>query len=176
MVTVMKKTKKLAVSAILCALGVTVMLVGMYTAVLDMSAVVFASLLIMMAVIELGGVYPYLIWLVTGTLSVILMPSQLGGILYFAFGGIYPIFKAMFERLHYVVSWILKLSFFNTSLTVCVLLTKYILKIEDPIGFDAIVYLLGNAAFVVYDLAATGMVTVYLVKLRRRLGLGNYFK
>jgi len=172
----MNKTKRLAFAAIMSALSVTVMLVGIYTQVLDMSAVVFASLITMMSVIELGGAYPYLIWLVTGTLTVILMPGQFGGILYFAFGGIYPIFKAMFERLHYIVSWVLKISFFNTSLTVCVLLTKYILKIEDPIGFDFIIYLLGNIAFVIYDLAATCMITVYLVKLRSRLGLGNYFK
>jgi len=172
----MKNTKKLAFAAVLSALGVVALLLGTYLQVLDMTAVAIASFIIMMAVIELGGIYPWLIWIVTGVLAFFLVPDKFGAVLYIAFGGVYPIFKAMFERLHYVVTWVLKLSFFNTSLTLCILITRFVLRLPDASGFDFIVYLLGNIVFVVYDLAATGLVTFYLVKLRKRLGLGNYFK
>ena len=128
------------------------------------------------AVIELGGAYPYLIWLVSGTLALLLAPDKFGAVLYLLFGGIYPIFKAMFERLHPIVSWILKLSFFNTSLTLAVIVINFVFGIPDSgIGFAAATYALGNLAFVLYDVAATSAVTLYLIKLRKRLRLGNYF-
>jgi hypothetical protein len=98
------------------------MLLGSIITVLDLTMVAIASLLIMLSVIEIGGGYPYLIWLVTGVLSMLLLPDKFGALLYLLFGGIYPIFKEMFERLHYIVSWILKFSYFNAMLTVFILL------------------------------------------------------
>lgn len=172
----MKHTKKVAVAAILSSVSVILIILGTYLQILDITATALASFLIMLAVIELGGAYPYLIWLVSGTLALLLAPDKFGAVLYLLFGGIYPIFKAMFERLHPIVSWILKLSFFNTSLTLAVIVINFVFGIPDSgIGFAAATYALGNLAFVLYDVAATSAVTLYLIKLRKRLRLGNYF-
>lgn len=173
----MKQTKKLALAAILSALGVVILLLGSVITVLDLTAVALASFLIMLAVIELGGAYPYLIWLVTGILAMLLLPDKFGAAVYMGFGGVYPIFKAMFERLHPAVSWILKFSFFNTVLTVIIIVCNYVLRIpETGLGFTLPVYAICNVAFFLYDIASTSIITVYLIKLRRRLGLGNFFK
>ena len=72
----MKKTKKIALAAILSALGVLILLLGSIITVLDLTMVAMASLLIMLAVVEIGGGYPYLIWLVTGFLSLLLLPDK----------------------------------------------------------------------------------------------------
>ena len=173
----MKQTKKLALAAILSALGVVILLLGSIITVLDLTAVAVASFLIMLAVIELGGAYPYLIWLVTGVLAVLLLPDKFGAALYLGFGGIYPIFKAIFERLHFAVAWVLKFSFFNTVLTVIIIVCNYLFRIPDTgLGFTLPVYAICNVAFFFYDLASTSIITVYLIKLRTRLGLGNFFK
>ncbi len=173
----MKRTKKLAAAAIMSALGFVILLLGSVITVLDLTAVALASFLVIMAVIELRGVYPYLIWLVTGILAVLLLPDKFGAVAYLAFGGIYPIQKEIFERLHYVVSWILKLSAFNTMLTVLIVVSTVILKLPyTEIGFTVTLYLVGNLAFVLYDIALTTLITLYFVKLRARLGLGNFFK
>ena len=173
----MKKTKKIARAAILSALGVIVLLLGSIFTMLDLTMVAIASLLVVMAVIELGGWYPYLVWLVTGTLSALLLPSKFAAILYIIFGGIYPILKSMFEKLHFVVSWILKLSYFNTMLTLLIFLCNYVFKLPDTdFGYSWLVYLLCNGVFVLYDIAASEMIMLYLVKIRKMLGLGNYFK
>lgn len=173
----MKRTKKLALAAILSALGVVILLLGSVITVLDLTAVAVASFLIMLAVIELSGAYPYLIWIVTGVLAFLLLPDKFGAALYLGFGGIYPIFKAMFERFHIAVSWLLKFSFFNTVLTLIIVVCNYILHLpETGLGFTLPVYLLCNTAFFFYDLASTSIITVYLIKLRKRLGLGNFFK
>lgn len=173
----MKNSKKLALAAILSALGVVILLLGSVITVLDLTMVAMASLLVILAVIEIGGGYPYLIWLVTGFLSLLLLPSKFSALLYLLFGGIYPILKSMFERLHYVVSWILKLSYFNTMLSLLILLCTYVFHLPDTeLGFNWLVYLVCNGVFILYDIAASQLVTLYLVKLRKLLGLKSFFK
>ena len=173
----MKNTKKIALAAIFCALGVVVLLLGSLLSVLDLTMVAIASMLVMLAVIEIGGVYPYLVWLVTGVISLLLLPSKFPALLYMVFGGIYPIFKAMFERLHYIVAWVLKLSFFNSMLTLLIFLSEYIFRLPDAeLVFGWLVYLLCNGVFILYDIASTQLITLYIVKLRKKLGLKNFFR
>lgn len=172
----MKNSRKIALAAILSALGVIILLLGSIITVLDLTAVAMASLLIMIAVIEIGGWYPYLVWLVTGLLSLLLLPSKFIALLYLVFGGVYPILKAMFERLHYAIAWILKLSYFNGMLSFLIFISIYLLHLPDTdLGYNWFVYLLCNGAFILYDIAATQLVTFYLIKLRKTLGLKNFF-
>ena len=173
----MKKTRKIALAAILSALSVVILLLGSIITVLDMTAVALSSILIMLAVIEIGGAYPYLIWLVTGILSLLLLPDKFGALLYLSFGGIYPIFKAMFERLHYIVSWVLKFSCFNVMLIIMIVVANFVLALPDTgLGFTLTVFGVCNFTFFIYDIATTQLITLYLVKLRKMLGLKNFFK
>lgn len=173
----MKKTKKLALAAILSALGVVVLLLGSIITVLDLTAVALASILIMLAVIEIRGAYPYLIWLVTGVLSMLLLPDKFGALVYLVFGGIYPIFKAMYERLHPALSWILKFGTFNAMLAIMILIASYVMGLtETGLAFTLPVFALCNFTFFIYDIATTHLVTLYLVKLRKTLGLKNFLK
>lgn len=172
----MKKTKKLAAGAVLCSVGVAVLLIGNIISVLDLSMVVIASLAVVFAVIEMGSPYPYLIYAVTGILAVILLPDKTIALEYILFGGIYPIFKAIFERFHYVVSWILKLSAFNTGLLLLIFIAGRILHIPDTgFEFTLAVFAAANVFFVVYDIALGRIITFYIVVLRKRLGLKDLF-
>lgn len=171
-----KNARKIAVAALMSALGVVMLYVGSIITVLDLTTIAAASMLIVFAVIELGGAFPWLIWTVTGLLSLLLLPNKEVSMFYLLFGGPYPIFKAMFERLHPIVSWILKLSFFNTSLLLIVTAVAYILHVpETELDFRLVLFLVGNAVFVLYDVASTKIIAFYLVKLRRMLRLGSYF-
>ena len=106
----------------------------------------------------------------------ILLPNKLPAILYFLFGGLYPIAKASFERLHYVVAWILKISYINTALLLVVTATKYIFYLNDSsIDFTVPFIIVGNAALILYDIALSKIILLYLVKIRRHMGLKNYF-
>jgi hypothetical protein len=168
--------KKTALAALMSALGVVILYVGSIITVLDLTTIAIASLLIFVAVIELGGAYPWLMWAVTGILAMLLLPSKEAAMIYLLFGGPYPIFKSMFERLHPIVSWVLKFSFFNTSLLLIVTAVVYIIHVPDTdLGLGWLVFAAGNAVFLLYDVAATKLVTVYLVKLRRLLKLGDFF-
>lgn len=170
------RTRKLAVSAMLSALGVVILYLGSVINVLDLTMVAIASLFVFFAVIELGTPFQYLIYAVTALLSMFLLPDKFAALTYLLFGGIYPVFKAMFERLHYMISWILKFSFFNTVLSVIVAVSVYIMHIEDSeVGFTVGLYVLGNVTFLLYDIATTQLITLYLVKLRQRFRVDKYF-
>ena len=84
---IQKRTKYLTVSAMLSALGVVLLGIGALVEVLDVTTAIAASFLIIYAVIELGGVYPWLIWLVTSSLALILLPQKTPALFYALFAG-----------------------------------------------------------------------------------------
>ena len=114
------RTKYLTVSAMLAALSVVVLMLGSFVEVLDLSTAAFASILCLYAVIEIGGVYPWMIWLVTSVLGILLLPVKTPVIFYALFAGFYPILKAKLEKLRASVSWILKLLAFHVCLAAMV--------------------------------------------------------
>ena len=169
------RTRKIAVSAMLSTLGVVILYLGSIVNVLDLTTVAIASLFIFFAVIELGTPFQYLIYFVTSLLSILILPDKFAGLAYFLFGGIYPVFKEKFERLHSIVSWVLKFVFFNVVLSLIVAVSVYIMHIEDAeIGFTIALYGLGNVAFLLYDIATTKLLTFYLINLRYRLKIEKY--
>ncbi len=181
---VSEKTKKLTLSAVLAAMGVVLLLIGAFIEILDLSMAALASFFCIFAVIELRGGYPMMIYAVTGILAVIMMPQGLGGWFYLLFFGYYPIVKEKFERLFKPLAYFLKLLVFNASITVYLLISYFLffgdfeLLIEEfssitgaaaPIGtVIAVIYVAINIVFVVYDLALTRLITLYLVKLRKK--------
>ena len=167
----------MAISAILSALGVLLLYLGSVIEVLDLSTGALASLIVILAVIEMNGRWPWLIYGVTSVLSLIILPNKFIALLYLLFCGVYPIAKAAFERLNYIISWILKFSMFNTALLITIFATKHILHIPDSgMDYSWLVFGVGNLTFLLYDIAVTNLITVYLIKLRKLFGLKNYFE
>lgn len=173
----MSNIRKTALSSILSAMGVMILYLGSVITVLDLTMTAVASLIIVFCVIELNSYYPWLTYGVTAVLAILLLPNKLTGVMYLCFGGLYPIFKAYFERFHYIVSWILKLSVFNTGLLVAILISQYLLHLgSDGLELTIPVLAVGNLVFILYDVAITRLITLYLVKFRKMLGLKNFFE
>ena len=178
------KTKKLTLGAILSAMGVALLFIGSFIETLDLTMAALASFFCIFAVIELGGAYPWLIFAVTGVLSVVLMPYSLTGWFYLLFFGYYPILKAKLERLSRPVSWLLKVLVLNFALIVCVIvayllffgssgegniLSAFTLVFGESDAGEAMaiaVYALANVTFIVYDIALTKLITVYFLKIK----------
>ena len=64
-----RRTVRLTVSAFAAALTVTAMFLGVVFGVLDLTALIFGSFLIAFCLIEMGGAYPYLVWLVASAIA-----------------------------------------------------------------------------------------------------------
>lgn len=167
----MKKSKIIALSAIFAALGTVILFFGSATSVLDISCAAIASLLIMLANIELGGIYPFLIYAVTSVLSALLLPDKFGAVVYILIIGWYPLVKRVIERkLNKTLSWIVKLVIFNAALVLIFLAARFVLAENE---FNTLWLMIGgaaisNLAFVLFDIALTRLVTLYLFKYRTR--------
>lgn len=170
-----QRTKKLTVSAMLCALGVIFMALGAMIEVLDLSTAAIASLLCIYAVIELKGFYPWMIWLVTSILSLILLPIKTPALFYAFFLGYYPILKAILERKlrSNLLCWLCKLLAFHVAMGGIVLVAwaffPALLETDGRAWYYPVLYLLALACFILYDVALTRMITVYLRKLQRMM-------
>lgn len=166
------RTRRMTMGAMFTALGVILLWVGAVVEVLDLSLAAIASLLTVLGVIEYGGAFPWLVWLSTSALSLLLLPSKFPALLYLLFAGIYPMVKAIFERQHYILAWILKLSFFNTGLLVLIAVCTWLLHLPDTgLGFTVAVFAMANVTFVLYDIALGRLILLYMFKIRPRIRL-----
>jgi hypothetical protein len=182
---VSQKTKKLTLGAVLCALGVVLLSIGSLIQTVDLSAAALASFLCIFAVIELGGAYPWAIYVITGLLAVVLTPFGMAGWFYIAFFGYYPMIKEKVERLSRPVSWIIKMITLNAALFICVVISYFLLFASSGKGLlDAFVLMFGdgeateifaiamlvlvNVVFVIYDVALTNVISLYINRLRHR--------
>ncbi len=166
-----RRTVRLVLCALLCALNFVIMLFGELSGVMDLTALVITSAISMFAVIETGGAYPYLLWGVSSALAILFLPAKLAGCEYFFFAGIYPVVKHFAERMKRPLCLAVKFAFFNLMLTVCTIISQFVLGLnpDDGLVFGRLIYLTGNAMFVLYDLALTSVTSYYLLRLRRRI-------
>ena len=155
----MKNGARVALTGVVCALAVVVMLL---TALPTMQ--------IGLPVVECGVRWGVTGYAATAVLSLLLAPSMESKLLFLMFFGYYPVIKALIERLRArPLRILLKLLLFNGAM----LLTYFVLlrftTAIDPQEFTiAGVYLpgavlaFGNVVFCVYDVALTRLVGLYL--------------
>ena len=180
---VSKKLKNLTVGALLSALSVAILAIGGVIQALDLSVAAMASFICVFAVIELGGMYPWLIFAATSVLSVMLIPSNFGAWSYILFFGYYSILKEKIERLKPAFAWVLKMLIGNVALAILLFGFGTItygtgLSFVELVGqvFDTRVggvfavgcILLVEFFFVIYDIALTKIITFYFTKLKHR--------
>ncbi len=166
----MKKTSELTLSAILTALGVIFLLLGRLVPSLDIVAILFASLPVVFAMLELRRVWAYLIYFATSALALMLLFGFVS-LEYLLFGGIYPILKYYFERLPRRLSLLPKLLFFNSVAIGALLLGGRLFGVELLLSRELLIpiWLLANLTFLIYDLLMTQMIVRYLRQIRPRI-------
>ncbi len=169
----MRKTKKLTLSSIMSALSVIFITLGSYFDALDLILGVLASVVMIFIYIELGSPYTWLVWLVSSTLAAILSFGNLLSVLwYFTLFGIYPILKAYIERLPRAVWLVPKLLYANAVFVGVVKLFELIMStspfVIDSTAMLVVIWVLGNVAFIAYDMLITVMAKLYLMKYRKR--------
>lgn len=130
-----------------------------------------AGLFPVAGVLAAGRAAGYLCWAAAGLLGLILLPDKGVAVLYLLFLGLYPVVKSRIEMLRrQLAEWCCKLAFFNVALTLFWFLLRGMLLPNPPdwLGENGIiVYFLGNAAFVVYDIGLSKLIAL----LQRRLRL-----
>ncbi|MBO5757437.1 MAG: hypothetical protein J6S28_07050 [Clostridia bacterium] len=180
-----QKTRRLTVSALLCALGAGMLCMGrLFDGSLDLSMAALASLITVWAAEELDGSYPWLIWLVTSLLSLLLMPFNTAAWEYLLFAGLYPMLRVLLEKIPRVPRFFVKLTLFNGVIALGVLVLWKLLfpwaqsypaalgaflggQGAHP-GYSLAVFITANGAFVLYDFVIGRSITAYRVNFRNR--------
>ena len=160
----------------LTALGVVMIYLGAVTDLLDLSACALASFICVFALLEFGTGYAVAVGTATMLLSLMVLPVKAAALEY-ALMAAYMILKPRIERLDRVFAWCVKLVYINASLVLGLAAAKYVFMLPDD-GFwlNVAFVLLGNVAFVLFDLACTKLIILYVYRLRKRLNMEKYLK
>ena len=172
----MRKTKKLALASLCAALSVVFLSVGALLEVLDMSAALLASFLVLFCLLEMGYRFASSVFAVTALLSVILMPQNTAPWMFALLFGYLPISKFGFEKLcGKVLSWIPKLIVFNAFYAAVIFLLGGLLgfTVENAFGISPhLVYIaffaVGNLTHLLCDILYGRLARIYLFKFRER--------
>ena len=71
----MKNTKKIAIASLCGSLGVIFLYLGVILNVLDMTAALLSSVLVLFCVLELGYGYAFAVYAIISVLSLLLLPN-----------------------------------------------------------------------------------------------------
>ncbi len=164
-----QKTRSVATSGVLAALAVVILLLGSLIELLDLSAAAMASLVVMVAVIDLGIGYSVGVYAVSAVLSVLLFPKT-ATIVFAAFLGYYPILKVYLDRIKPVLlQYAVKLALFNAFLFGILWLVEQLLGAgNDWSALGIPLYILGNLTFLVLDFAIARLSLFYIHKIKSR--------
>lgn len=182
----MKETKKLALSAILCALSVAVMALSAVIDTLDLTLCALASLSMVVIYAEIGSPYTWCSWLLSSLLCFLFFPHSLAWAEYLLIFGVYPVLKGYIERLPRSLWLPAKLVYFNATISALLLLVRLILGVDFFADEDfalfrdyevfggvplvtAVFFIVTNVTALVYDAFLRVMLRLYLLKYRAKV-------
>ena len=162
--------RKIALASIFASLSVALLAVGALFELLDLTVAAFCSFLIFISVIEIKGKYPFLIYLTTSVLSIIIVPLSTAGLYYIAFFGYYPILRTFLQKKNKLLSKILCFILFNVTMACLMLLFKQIFALQnEPYYIYILLLVVSNIFYVCLDKALNIFAFLYFKKLRNKI-------
>lgn len=154
---------------------VCMMLTGVFP-MADYALPALAGIVLIPIAAELGRKWAMLCWLAVSLLSIFLAPMKESALLYVAFLGYYPILKSKIESWRKpVLEWIVKFICFNAAIGGVLAVSILVFEADSYLqGVSSLpLYIAGgiallNAAFLIYDIALTRLVSAYYGWFRPR--------
>ena len=170
------KSRSVAFGGMIAALSIGIMMLTGAVTVLIYSTPIIVGLLLTLIVIEIGKKWALLVYIAVSVLSLLFVAEKEAAIIYVAFFGYYPILKPILENIKLrPIEWMLKFLIFNVSVVSAyyVLINFFGIKISsESFTFETmalILLVLGNVLFLVYDIAFTRLVSVYIKIWRKHV-------
>ena len=172
----MSKSGKIALGGLLTALGVVLMFLTGLIPIGTYALPAIAGVLLIVAVIEIGAKWAWMVYAAVAVLSLLFAADKEAALLFVLFFGYYPVLKSFLERIsNKVLSWISKFAVFNVAVVACFFLAVNFLQLPEDsftvfgIYLPWVFLILGNAVFLIYDIALSGLVATYVEKLHHRV-------
>ena len=165
-----KRTRRIAVCAMIIAIGVVIISLGSLVEVLDLCTAALASFLTVLVGIEYGHGNTLADYAATAVLALLLAPQKSPAMVYAAFG-FYPIVKEKLERLPRGLAAILKCVIFVVLEVLLIHVADLLTGADELLGplYYVALYALGFVTLWLLDVALTRMITLYLRKYRERI-------
>jgi len=172
----MRTTKKIALASLCAALGVVCLSIGMLLDVMDMTAALLASFLVLFCLMEMGYGYAFLVFCVISALSLILLPSASVSWMFLLLFGYMPIAKFGLERVFRKFAWLPKLILFNAVYAAMIFLLGGVFGFtaENSFGIPvqivyAAFFAVGNLMYLLCDILYGRLVRIYMARFRERI-------
>ena len=183
------KTRKMTLSALFIALTVISLYIASVWPTGQLGLAAAASLFVAAAVIEVGLGSGLSVFIVSSALGMLILPNRAAPLLFIIFFGYYPIVKSLIEhvkcnKLQWLVQWLLKqivfnlalifMWFFMRELAVAVIGGLPEINIfRSGIAEIFILAVVGNVAFVIFDIGFTKLIWVYINRVSKYMRKGN---
>ena len=172
----MKNTKKTVLSSLCASLGVICLSLGAFFNIMDMTAALIASFLVLFCLMEMGYGYAFAVYAMISILSLILLPNASPAWMFILLFGYIPISKFGFERIFKKIAWVPKLILFNAFYAAMIFLggAFFGFTTENQFGIppyviNGLFFVSGNLLYVLCDILYTRLTRLYIVKLRDRI-------
>lgn len=154
------------------ALSVVIILIGGLLELGAFAAPMIAGLCLIPIERQFGRKYQATVYLAVSLLCFILVPNMEADLMYLALFGLYPLLYPIFQRLHGVLRLVCKLLYFNlVAIGVEALVVTLLVPEVLTGGMIALLLVLGNITFLLYDLILPRAETIlmrYASLLRRK--------
>ncbi len=168
----MRKTKYITFCALMSALSVVMLLLGSLLNLFDLSAVIVASIFLLIAREEIGY-KSVAIYFVTVAISIIIPITFVAAIEY-AIIAIYPVFKPFLDKQAPPVKWLSKIVYILTASAGIFLVSRFLVA-DAPLYMDILLGVGCVLVFVLYDVLLFRFSMYYSFTLRRKLRLDRFF-
>ena len=173
----MRTSKRIALTGMLCALAVVIMMMGGLIPLATFCCPAFAALVLVPIFVECGEKFSWAAYISIALLGLMLCPDKEAALL-FVFIGYYPILRWRLDQLRSrLLRVVAKLGVFNLAvlamyaLSILVLQMDQILREYQEMGLALTVacLLVGNVTLLLYDRLIAIMTALYVNRLRGRL-------
>ncbi len=171
-----KRTAQLALAAVLCALAVTVMMLGGLIPAATFCCPMLAGFLTIPILCECGAGMALCAWAAISILSCLLGPDKEAAAIYL-FLGWYPVLRPRLEKLRQPLRFLLKLLIFNCAVIAVYSLLLFVLGLESlraefsDMGkiMLLVTLVLGNGIFILFDFVLPRLELLYRCRFRPHL-------
>lgn len=173
-----KLSFKIALGGIVSALSLICMFFTGVMPLFSYTLPALAGIFLVVIVIEINKKWAFATYVSVSLLSLFLTPDKEAAVLFIMFLGYYPIIKSFLEKIKSsLFEWALKLACFNLSLFLAYQIIinifglKQLLDESNKFGkYSLLAFVaLGNLAFVLYDIALTGLISTYINVFRPKV-------
>lgn len=174
----LKKSKQLSFGGIVSALSLILMFASAMLPMLEYTSPALAGAVLGLLVIEIGKKTAVIAYIAVSVLSFFIVPNKEVLILFIGFFGFYPILKSVIEKINKtLIRRIVKWLTFNTAIVLSYIVIINVLgltQVTNELGMFGewawvVLLVIGNAAFVVYDIALSKGYEAYIIRLSKIL-------